>query len=147
MITLRFVTADDIISAGIRAAEYGFWASHVECLTSDNTLLGAHVDGGVQARKRDYDTGKFTKEEFVNLPLNNTMTTKFLEFLNNQIGKPYDLSAITAFVVGRNWRETDSWFCSELQAAALENSGWFNTLATEVNHITPRDLRLIISGR
>jgi hypothetical protein len=30
MIQLRFVTSNDPISAGIRAAEYGFWASHVE---------------------------------------------------------------------------------------------------------------------
>ena len=46
MITLRFVTGDDLISRAIRAAEYGFWASHTEALMPDGTLLGAHADGG-----------------------------------------------------------------------------------------------------
>lgn len=147
MIRLRFVTCNDAVSAGIRAAEYGFWASHVEAVMPDGTLLGAHFEGGVQARPSDYDNGKFTKELFVDLPVSNSQETSFLDFLRAQIGKPYDLTAIAAFVAGRDWREEDSWFCSELQAAALEACMFFGTLATDVNHITPRDLLLIVSGR
>lgn len=147
MIRLRWVTCDDVISAGIRAAEYGFWASHVEAVMPDGTYLGAHADGGVQARPSHYDAGKFTKEQFVDIPVSQEQESAFNSFLRAQVGKPYDLTAIAAFVAGRDWREPDSWFCSELQAAALEACGFFTTLATEVNHITPRDLLLIVSGR
>lgn len=54
MIVLRFVTGNSFVSAAIQRAEYGFWASHVEALMPDGTLLGAHIDGGVQARPRGY---------------------------------------------------------------------------------------------
>ncbi|MET4341925.1 hypothetical protein [Bradyrhizobium sp. RT9a] len=147
-ITLRFVTGDSPISFAIRAAEYGFWASHVEALTPDGTLLGAHVESGVLNRSRDYDKGQFTRELFVSLSVEQAIANAFHAFLAAQIGKPYDMRAIAAFVARRDWQDESAWFCSELQAAALAACGWFATpLATEFNHITPRDLLLIVSGR
>lgn len=147
MIQLRFVTSDDPISYGIRAAEYGFWASHTEALMPDGTLLGAHADGGVQARPVGYDKG-YRQELIVQIPATPAMTDKFHAFLRDQIGKPYDFKAIAAFITERDWQEPNAWFCSELQAAALVDCGWFAyRLATEFNHITPRDLLLIVSGR
>jgi hypothetical protein len=148
MITVRFVTCNDPISAAIRAAEYDFWASHCEALMPDGTLLGAHASGGVQARARSYDTGQFVKEVYVDLPCDDATSQKFYDFLRLQVGKPYDMTAISAFLLGRDWREADSWFCSELQAAALEACGWFaSPLATAVNHVSPRDLLLVLSGK
>ena len=148
MIQLRFVTSNDAISAAIRAAEYGFWASHVEALMPDGTLLGAHVEGGVMARPRDYDKGRFTREEFVPIDVSDAMENDFHAFLRRQLGKPYDVQAILAFLAQRDWQSPGAWFCSELQAAALSYCGWFAShLATEFNHITPRDLLLIVSGR
>jgi hypothetical protein len=148
VIRLRFVTSNSAISAGIRAAEYGFWASHTEALMPEGTLLGAHVDGGVMERPRDYDKGQYTKDIVVSIPTPQDMADKFHAFLRSQIGKPYDVEAILAFVARRDWQSPDAWFCSELQAAALVACGWFaSPLATEFNHITPRDLLLIVSGR
>jgi hypothetical protein len=148
MIRLRFVTANDPVSAGIRAAEYGFWASHTEAVMPDGTLLGAHYDGGVQARPADYDKDQFSREMIVSIPAAPAMTDAFHSFLRAQLGKPYDVQAIIAFITERDWQQPDSWFCSELQAAALVHCGWFAApLATEFNHITPRDLLLILSGR
>lgn len=147
-IVLRFVTCDDPISYGIRAAEYGFWASHVEALMPDDTLLGAHAKGGVLARPRDYDKGQFARELFVTIPVEDPAVELFHAFLKAQLGKPYDMEAILAFVARRDWQDQGAWFCSELQAAALAACGWFaSPLATEFNHITPRDLLLIVSGR
>jgi len=148
MIRLRFVDGMDAVAAGIRAAEYGFWAIHTEALMPDGTLLGAHWQGGVQARPHDYDKGEFTKELYVSIPAGPAMTDSFHSFLRAQLGKPYDVEAIAAFVAGRDWQQPDAWFCSELQAAALAHCGWFaNALAEQFNKITPRDLLLIVSGR
>ncbi len=147
MITIRFVTCRDVVSAGIRAFEYGFWASHVEALMPDGTLLGAHYEGGVLARPHDYDKGQFTRELYVSLPATAEMTDKFHAFLRAQIGKPYDIEAIIGLVAQRDWAADDSWFCSELIAAALADCGYFPPhLATEFNHVTPRDALLIVSG-
>jgi hypothetical protein len=148
MIRIRFVTGNDPISVGIRAAEYGFWATHAEAVMPDGTLLGAHVDGGVQARPADYDKGKFTRDLIVPIAVDDATAQVFHAFLSSQIGKPYDIEAILAFVARRDWQRPDAWFCSELVAAALVACRWFaSPLATEFNHITPRDLLLIISGR
>ncbi len=147
MIQLRFVTCNDAVSAGIRVGEYGFWASHAEAVMPDGTLLGAHYDGGVMARDKGYDAEKVERELLVDLPCDKATEQKFLDFLRGQLGKPYDLRAIVALVAERDWRQPDSWFCSELQAAALEACGWMPKLADDVSKITPRDLLLIVSAR
>lgn len=146
-IYIRFVTCNDAVSAGIRCGEYGFWASHAEAVMPDGTLLGAHYDGGVQARAAGYDKAKMVHEQVVSLDVTPAQQSLFLSFLRSQIGKPYDIEAIAALVAQRDWREPDSWFCSELQAAALEACGYLPKLAADVSKITPRDLLLIVSGR
>ena len=114
----------------------------------DGSLLGAHADGGVQKRVPGYDSGIMTRELRASLPASADQDATFYEFLTSQLGKPYDLTAIEALVTGRDWTTPDSWFCSELQAAALRHCGWFaSDLASGFSKITPRDLLLIISGR
>lgn len=68
------------------------------------------------------------------------------EFLISQIGKPYDYEAIWAFLFNRDWREPDSWICSEFQAAALEVSGIVPRLYLAANKITPVALALAVSA-
>jgi hypothetical protein len=148
MITLRFVTGRDPVSAVIRAFEYGFWASHVEAQMPDGSLLGAHANGGVLARPRGYDALEVVREMFVSIPATDAQADKFYAFLRGQLGKPYDTKAIAGIVAQRDWRDDGAWMCSELMAAALCECGIFPAhLATEFNHVTPRDLLLIVSGR
>jgi hypothetical protein len=154
MIRLRFVTGNSWISNAIRAGERDGWCTHVEAVMPDGTLLGAHLDGGVQARPAGYDKADMTRELFVALDTGIggfDGTTKqdrgFWDFLRAQLGKPYDTGAVLGLGVGRNWRTADSWFCSELIAAALEICGYLPKLSAADNHISPRDLLLVLSGR
>jgi hypothetical protein len=154
MIHIRFVTGNDFISNAIRIGENDGWATHAEVVMPDGTLLGAHIDGGVQARPPGYDKAKMTRELIVELNFGNfvgtigsnrqadigAMEAAFYNFLRAQLGKPYDVTAIAR-------RTDDSWFCSELVAAALEDCGYFPKLSANDNHISPRDLLLILSGR
>ena len=119
MITIRFVAGNDLTSRVIRLAEYGFWATHVETLMPDGTLLGAHASGGVQARPNDYDKGRFSRQLFVPIPATPEQTDAFHTFLRAQIGKPYDFEAIVGIVAQRDWRDDKAWMCSELVAAGL----------------------------
>jgi hypothetical protein len=161
MIRLRFVTGKSWISAAIRAGERDGWCTHVEAVMPDGTLLGAHLDGGVQARPAGYDKAEMTRELFVEIkdPYapdeivrvggNGKLAREnvFHDFLRAQVGKPYDTEAVLGLGVGRNWRTADSWFCSELIAAALEACGYLPRLSAADNHISPRDLLLVLSGR
>lgn len=147
MINIRFCTGNGPISAAIRAAEYGFWASHAEAVMPDGNIIGAHADGGVLEREPGYDEGSNTMELYISLECTEEQERQFCEFMHSQLGKPYDKLAIAAFMLGRDWRTHESWFCSELVAAALEHCGWLPPLCVEVNHVSPRDLILLLSAR
>ena len=155
-ITFRFVgylgNNEDAVSRLIKAGCYGFWAVHTEARMPDGTLLGAHIDGGVQARAPGYDAGGFDHDEFVTIPVEQPAADAFHAFLIAQLNKPYDLEVINALAMGallgeRDWRQPDHWICSELMAAAAEASAWCGRLATDVNHVTPRDWRIILSAK
>jgi hypothetical protein len=141
MITLQFAAEANIPSLLIEWYGHGSYA-HVDNVCEDGTLLGARVKGGVQKRLPGY--APFTKILRVTLPF---QATDYDKFLNDQIGKPYDGTAIAAFAFDRDWRKADSWFCSELIAAALEACNFFRyPLVTAANKLTPPDLLLLCSA-
>jgi hypothetical protein len=147
MITLRFVTAGDLASDAIRAEER-CWASHVECRMPDGTLLGAHVDGGVQARPADYDA-TWTQELFVDLPATPRQADAFHAFLTAQVGKPYDLAAIADIAFGEaapvDPARAPDWICCELIVAALLAAAIVPSAPCGVRTSTVRDA-LAIAG-
>lgn len=150
-VLLRFVGGTSFADRAIMAAQFGFWAIHCESLMPDGTLLGALPSGGVMARAHDYDAGRFDRQAFVQVPCSQAQADDYHAFLLSQIGKPYDVRAILAFAAAaflgeRDWREPDSWFCSEILTAALERAGIIKPLATSVNHVTPRDALLFVSA-
>lgn len=136
-------------SSGLIAYYGHSWPSHVDVVLASG-LLGARSDSvgdkppGVQLRPFHY--AAWTHAEVVTLAVADPVAARFEAVLLRQIGKPYDWRAILAFAFARDWRETDSWFCSELAAWACEQSGVFpQPLDERVNKITPPDLRLVLS--
>lgn len=145
-IALRFVqgTAWDsrIIEWQTRA-----WCSHVESFAYRNELstIGALFKDGVRLRGvHDACYKGISREETVRLRCKDWQYEKFHEFLRAQLGKPYDWRAILSFAFGnRDWQEPDSWFCSELQAAALVYAGLLH-ITLPADRLTPRDLYLLV---
>jgi hypothetical protein len=117
----------------------------------DGTLLGSRSDviqgipAGVQIRPQGYYGAKI-KTKILTLPATPDQQTRYYGFLTRQIGKPYDKTAIWGFALGRDWRERDSWICSELQAAAAEYAGNIRPLYSPVNKITPVMLAVVVSA-
>lgn len=147
-ITLRFVGGTSLISDTIKRFEYGFWASHVEAVMPDGTIISADMDNGVAQFPLDYNKGNFDRELYVSITATKDQTAKFYGFIRSQLGKPYDIKAVLGIGLGRDWRDDRQWFCSELDTAGLCACGIFPAhLADDLNHVTPRDLILILSGR
>jgi hypothetical protein len=149
-ITLQLSSMDDVGSLAIRAFSHGAF-SHVDAVLLNGDLLGARSDqlgsipAGVQIRRPGY--AEFSALRHVVVPTTPECEQAFYDFLQTQIGKPYDHSAILGFALDRDWRQSDSWFCSELIAAALEKAGYFSfCLAAPANKITPADLLLALSA-
>jgi uncharacterized protein YycO len=149
LITLQFVQGRDLSSKAISWFSAGH-LSHVDAVMSNGKLLGARSDKvggappGVQIRYPDY--APWNSVIRLTFSPSDTDEKIFWAFLLKQLGKPYDSTAIWGFVTGRNWREEDSWFCSELQARALEISGICPPLCTPTDKITPVALAMIASA-
>jgi hypothetical protein len=146
-VTISFVTQEwNPISAAIRYGTHSKY-SHVEAITDDHKRLGALSKGGVQIRDYDYD--KFTSELQLSFWVTSQQHRIFWDFLNNQVGKPYDKWAIAAFIIPsirkEDWRDNSHWFCSELIGAAEEQIGLFNytPLLLTKNSLSPGDCALI----
>jgi hypothetical protein len=124
--------------------------SHVDAVLPDDTLFGARSDRvggqppGVWARPQGYR--QFSHRALAMVPASDEQSALWLAFLAAQTGKPYDWRAIWGFVLNRDWREEDSWICSELQARALEIAGLVPRLYLAANKITPVALALAVSA-
>jgi hypothetical protein len=148
-ITLRFISGKSFVSQTIRRFEYEFWASHVEAVLPDGKhVISADMALGVAVLPIDYNDGSYDRAQYVTIQATPEQSAKFYAFLHAQVGKPYDDKAVVGIALGRNWLSPDHWFCSELDAGGLCDCGIFpQHLAVDLNHVTPRDLLLIISGR
>ena len=106
--------------------------------TPENTIyLSSHLQGGVKIRTPQEE--HMSDHLYVTAP----KIEQAYEWALTQVGKPYDYTAIFGLALDRNWRKTDSWFCSELVSAAFEYAG--STLLNpliEVWRVTPRDILL-----
>jgi uncharacterized protein YycO len=148
MIKLRFVSHPGIFNWACTIAQYGFWATHVEAVTPEGTLIGAMSDG-VKAREPFYDAGKFNQEMFLEVSATPEQEDIFYEYLLSQIGKPYDYGAVLSFFYpSRDWQESDHWDCAELIGTSLAMGGFFpQEMAVKYSRVTVRDVLLLISTR
>lgn len=142
-ITLQFATEASLGSWAIRVYSRGR-ASHVDTVMPDGRLLGARYRGGVAIREPDY--ARFSWSKRIELPATDSVASAYAAFLEAQLGKPYDLDAIAAFTLDRDWRRPDTWFCSEIVCAGLEASGFVPKLATPANRVTPEMLLFLCSA-
>lgn len=102
------------------------WCSHVELYdeasNGEGYTFGAQLRGGVLWRQvNEHCYSNVARFETWQLNLTDYQNKQMQDFINETYGKPYDWRAIISFALGeRDWREPDSWFCSELVAALLE---------------------------
>jgi len=124
--------------------------SHVDAVNKDGSLWGAradhigHVPAGFQIRPAGYEA--WPLRVVYSLESTPAQERRFWDFQLAQLGKPYDHTAIWGFAFGRDWREEDSWFCSEVQAAASEYCGVMPELATPENTVMPGTLATVYSA-
>lgn len=146
---IQFVGTPGIYSKAIRWFTAGT-VSHVDAVLPSGRLLGSRADKvgganrGVHIRAADYEP--FNPRVLFRVETEQEKVSSYWDFLFGQLGKPYDKPAILGFGFGRNWREDDSWFCSELIARALEVSHVLPELFAPANKITPQNLATALSA-
>lgn len=138
MIKVRFVDGPGFVSGFIKFWTWGDW-SHVDIWTPDG-WLGARAKGGVQIR--DWNYTSVIKEEIRVITLDDVTEANIMQWLQSQIGKPYDFLAVAGMPFRQDWRNDNRWFCSELIAAAFQQAGVELLDTDQLNRVTPRDLYL-----
>ena len=148
---IRFVEGTALVSKLIIVQEktaMPFTPSHVEAVTPDGFYLGAHFDGGVLKRPKDYDKGQFSNELILSLEATPEQDKIFYNFLEGHVNEPYDWKAIIGFVLPEHEHLINHVICSALIELALRTCSWFAyPLAAPAHLVDPRDLLLVISGR
>lgn len=121
--------------------------SHTEARSRDGkSYIGAHIDGGIQARPVGYDQAT-TKAELL-LDLGPEGDDDAFAYMESKIGEPYDWTSIVDFLLPVNWHLQNHVICSAFMALTLRKKLFFRwPLAVPAHMISPRDLLLAISGR
>jgi len=101
MITLRFVLGHGWASRVISLFSAGH-LSHVDVVMPDGRLLGARSDNvgggdGVLERPNPYEP--VSAATYFQIAASPEQQAKFYDFLQQQLGKPYDHLAIFAFAI------------------------------------------------
>lgn len=119
---------------------------HVDIVTSEG-LLGAQLQdnlggkpSGVQIRPFDYlSTSGGLNPVRVTIECTQGQYDSAMGFARAQVGKPYDApDLIGNFILGRNWRDPNAWWCSELAIEAVNHGGIFHyPLMATCNHVSP----------
>lgn len=115
--------------------------SHVDIIINDSFALGAIAGKGVTIRRIDDVLAISSKATLMELP--DIDGRKVVDFLEKQLGKPYDWSGILGIWAHRNWQEDDSWSCAELVAAASAAGGYSPFDSKFQHRITPQDLFML----
>lgn len=153
-IVLQYSTSSDLMSAMIRYRSGSKW-SHVDVVLPDGYLVGARAfretttdnlytyAKGVQKRHANYH--QFSHALRVKIK-NKSCAADYYDWIEKQIGKPYDMSAIWGFTFNREWRSDDAWFCDEMILAGFEHIGfWTHSLSLPLWRIDPGGSLLVLS--
>lgn len=104
-------------SYAIRLFTWSHW-SHIGVIMPDDTVIEAKGGEGVVVTPLDTFKARYPEWREAKSPVKSRREA--FKFLRDQVGKPYDFTAVISMPLRRNWQETDSWFCSELVATAQQ---------------------------
>ncbi len=135
MVKLLFTKTRTMESAAVRFVTWSQY-SHVDLVTRSGLAVGAVLGQGVVQVPLDVRLAKASRYAFAYVVADSYAVEAFVD---QQLGKPYDLTALIGMMARRDWQKDDRWFCSELVAAALKRTG-SAIVCKDTGRVTPQDL-------
>lgn len=109
------------------------------------TPKGVHIPSGFYPRPPNYQAKVWRSVTAFRLKVSKLQHERFWDFTRQQWAAPYDTRGLLeTFVLGRDWRDPGSWYCSEEQAAAAEYAFIVRKLLT-VDAVEPADFALLLN--
>lgn len=116
---IQLSTTGGLVSKGVQFRTFS-WASHVDFVTSEGTLIGADWKEGVI--EKEFDQNNYKRVERYEVKGSDQELVE--AYMVSQLGKKYDFGAIFGFLSRTDkFENQDKWFCSELVAWAFKESG------------------------
>jgi hypothetical protein len=120
--------------------EWFTWShfDHVEVISPDGLNSASALEfHGVIERPIDTVLAKAKNYTIVEFPAD---PVKTYSFVLSQLGKSYDYASVFGIAFHKNWNEKNTWFCSDIIAAALASGGLQLFRDNYDRRITPEDL-------
>lgn len=140
----RCVNGGDFVSRAIDFISRGA-VCHTEFIVGTQSL-GSRADGGVQYRPLD----NYPVDYRFSAQVTDEQYSAVMGFLGAQVGKPYNDIAIVGILDDQasleNLEDKKAWYCSQLWAAAMQESKIIAQLPKAVTNVTPEDALLISSA-
>lgn len=118
--------------------------SHCELIFPDGIAYGSSLqDGGCRFKQIVFDQDKW---DFIELPKLSPACISWIErFCIAELGSPYDFPGVFRFLLPRIRESKQSWFCSEIVCAALQEGGLL--LGINAWQVHPSKLYELLNGR
>lgn len=136
---LLFTTTHWPASWLIRAGTWSAWG-HVALVDGDQVIESV-MGHGVRRVPLDSAIRRASRHALVSLAAHNPAL--IIAAATEQLGKPYDYTAILGLGLHRNWQEDDAWFCSELVAWAFQQACEPLFRAECLRRVTPQHLYML----
>ena len=136
-------TSSNMIGARIIQRFTSFKYSHVGIeIVDEGRVVDATMFRGVAESHIDDFLSRYGQSEA--LCYNMPNPDGFLKFINEQIGKSYDYTAIAAFPFARDWEKLHSWHCSEMGIKSAVEGGLIEKPRLPKSRLTPRDCYILL---
>lgn len=142
---MQLVLCTNPRNAGAWLLRFVMWSrwSHSALLDGDTVYDATFWGGGVRATPAGDFFRHYTQSELLTIDIVPSLLPAARAWLSQQLGKPYDWTALLSWIVRRDWQEDDAWFCSELTEAFVNL--WARPRFRErVSRITPRHQDMVI---
>lgn len=136
---LLFSTTGSPFSALIRATTWSRW-SHVALIDGDSVIEAAALHG-VRRIPAAQAVAAARRAAVVDMSCCDPQAV--IAAAAEQIGKPYDWTAVLGLGLRRDWQEPDAWFCSELVAWAFDAAGQALFRPDSLRRVTPQHLWML----
>lgn len=124
-----------LFSLAIKLVTFSRW-SHVAVMLSEDEVIDSTFLHGVAVNSTSKFLSNYKRHSIVDVKVKDEQAA--IKFALQQVGKPYDWTALLGLVLQRNWQRADSWFCSELLEAILYAGGTPRVRQDYVSTITPQ---------
>jgi hypothetical protein len=119
---------------------------HVDIVTLQGYLIGAHMSDGIQLRAPDYQ--KWGLRIQVTIPATEEQADKLYAYARTMLGTRYDVKAILGIALGdADLHDASKMICSGFAAVAVDEKAGLVRIAKDHWQVSPEELRIALTAQ